>query len=252
MKIEKISENQIRCTLSRDDLASRNINLSELAYATDKAKELFRDMIQQANDQFGFDADNLPLMIEAIPIMPDSIVLIITKVEDPEELDTRYSRFAPSAGGLDAGLDLLSQMAGADDIIDLFKQLCEKKAKEEKESSAEKGKMPQKQAGISRQNLELIRLFEFYSLDDAIQAAGGLLQPFKGQNALYKSGKDDSFLLILHQAGHTAEEFNRTCNQLSEYARGEAFSEAGEAHLKEHAKCMIPSDALQKLAKLAN
>lgn len=252
MKIEKISDNQIRCTLSREDLASRNINLSELAYATDKAKDLFRDMIQQANDQFGFDADNLPLMIEAIPIMPDSIVLIITKVEDPEELDTRYSRFAPSAHGADAGLDLLSQMAGADDIIDLFKQLCEKKAREEKDASAEKGRETAKPVHTPKQDVELIRLFEFYSLDDAIQAAGGLLQSFTGTNALYKSGRDGSFQLILHQSGHSAEEFNRTCNQLSEYARGEAFSEAGEAHLREHAKCIIPSEALQKLAKLAN
>ena len=35
-------------------------------------------------------------MIEAIPITADSIVLIITKVEDPEELDTRFSRFTPT------------------------------------------------------------------------------------------------------------------------------------------------------------
>ena len=35
-------------------------------------------------------------MIEAIPLNADCIVLIITKVEDPEELDTRFSAFAPS------------------------------------------------------------------------------------------------------------------------------------------------------------
>lgn len=38
MKIEKINDNQIRCTLTSDDLASREIKLSELAYGTDKAK----------------------------------------------------------------------------------------------------------------------------------------------------------------------------------------------------------------------
>ena len=31
MKIEKINDNQIRCTLSKEDLADRNIKLSELA-----------------------------------------------------------------------------------------------------------------------------------------------------------------------------------------------------------------------------
>ena len=49
MKIEKINENQIRCTLTRADLEERQIRLSELAYGSDKAKTLFRDMMQQAN-----------------------------------------------------------------------------------------------------------------------------------------------------------------------------------------------------------
>ena len=97
MRIEKLNDNQIRCTLTRDDLATRQIKLSELAYGTEKAKELFRDMMQQASVDFGFEADNIPLMIEAIPLPNECIVLIITKVEDPEELDTRFSKFAPGS-----------------------------------------------------------------------------------------------------------------------------------------------------------
>lgn len=41
-------------------------------------------MMQQAAIEFGFEADNIPLMIEAIPLPNECIVLIITKVEDPE------------------------------------------------------------------------------------------------------------------------------------------------------------------------
>ena len=96
MKIERISDNQIRCTLSKHDLMERHLKISELAYGSEKAKELFRDMMEQANINLGFEADDIPLMIEAIPLSGDSIVLIITKVEDPEELDTRFSKFAPS------------------------------------------------------------------------------------------------------------------------------------------------------------
>ncbi len=83
MKIEKINDNQIRCTLTREDLENHQIRISELAYGTEKAKKLFRDMMQQAQIQFGFEADNIPLMIEAIPVSTESIILIITKVEDP-------------------------------------------------------------------------------------------------------------------------------------------------------------------------
>ena len=63
MKIEKVNENQIRCTLTKEDLASRELKLSELAYGTEKAKSLFRDMMQQANFEFGFEAEDIPLMI---------------------------------------------------------------------------------------------------------------------------------------------------------------------------------------------
>ncbi len=72
-------------------------------------------MMQQANIQFGFEADNIPLMIEAIPVNAESIILIITKVEDPEELDTRFSKFAPFKES--AGETL--QLDGADNIIDI-------------------------------------------------------------------------------------------------------------------------------------
>ena len=78
MKIEKINDNQIRCTLSKEDLADRNIKLSELAYGTGKTRELFQDMMQQANDDFGFEVNDIPLMVEAIPVSPETIVLVIT------------------------------------------------------------------------------------------------------------------------------------------------------------------------------
>ena len=48
MKIERLSENSIRCTLNRADLDSRELKISELAYGTEKAKSLFKDMIAQA------------------------------------------------------------------------------------------------------------------------------------------------------------------------------------------------------------
>lgn len=50
--------------------------------------------MQQASAELGFEAENIPLMIEAIPISNDCLVLVVTKVEDPDELDTRFSRFS--------------------------------------------------------------------------------------------------------------------------------------------------------------
>ena len=63
--------------------------------ALKKARNLFREMIQQAAQEVGFEAEDIPLMVEAIPLSSESIMLIVTKVEDPEELDTRFSKFSP-------------------------------------------------------------------------------------------------------------------------------------------------------------
>ena len=127
MKIEKINDNQIRCTLTHADLAARNLKISELAYGTEKAKSLFRDMMQQASFDFGFEADDLPLMIEAIPSSSDSITLIITKVEDPEELDTRFAKFSPSNGEENNNITppAPAPLEGADDILNLFNKIHE-------------------------------------------------------------------------------------------------------------------------------
>ena len=96
MKIERINDNQIRCTLNHSDLAERHIELSELAYGSEKARQLFHELIQTAAAEVGFQVENMPLMVEAIPMTADSIVLIVTRVEDPDELDTRFSRFSPN------------------------------------------------------------------------------------------------------------------------------------------------------------
>jgi NOL1/NOP2/fmu family ribosome biogenesis protein len=128
MKIEKISENQIRCTLNKADLSERHLKISELAYGSDKAKELFRDMMEQANIDFGFDADNIPLMIEAIPTSKDSIVLLITKVDNPDDMDAKLDRFGLSDldASLDDGLEEDNEEDSVSpDIIDCFEQLHE-------------------------------------------------------------------------------------------------------------------------------
>ena len=123
MKIEKQNENQIRCTLTHADLAARHLKLSELAYGTEKAKSLFRDMMQQASFDFGFEAEDLPLMIEAIPSSGDSIVLIITKVEDPEELDTRFSKFTQSMDSEASPTEQLEKLEGAEDFLNLLNKV---------------------------------------------------------------------------------------------------------------------------------
>ena len=172
MKIEKVSENQIRCTLTKEDLASRELQISELAYGTEKAKNLFRDMMQQANFEFGFEAEDIPLMIEAIPMNAECIVLIITKVEDPEELDTRFARFAPSVHEDLADAEEEAASA-ADEVLDLFRRL----QGSEDISSPE---MPAPELSADTESKLMMRMLRFHSLHLLITAAAAVAAGAKG------------------------------------------------------------------------
>ena len=127
MKIERINDNQIRCTLNHFDLSVRNLNLTELAYGSEKAKNLFREMIQKASNEVGFEAEDIPLMVEAIPLSGESVMLVITKMEDPEELDTRFSKFSPMSEDEDSFLDDLASelLEGADGLMQFLKNTAQ-------------------------------------------------------------------------------------------------------------------------------
>lgn len=262
MKIEKVNDHQIRCTLTKNDLADRELKISELAYGTEKAKNLFRDMMQQASFECGFEAEDIPLMIEAIPLNSECIVLIITKVEDPEELDTRFSKFAPSVhDSEDSPLedeDSTVYSDGADDVLDLFKKIHDSRFKDALDAEMEKAAnetsslssfMNEDSEEISApvENTELVKIFSFSNLNEVIRLAHVLKNYYAGTNSLYKNEATGRYLLLLSKGKHTPEEFNKVCNIISEYGIIEKHASASGAYLNEHCDMIISDSALQSL-----
>ena len=258
MKIEKVNDNQIRCTLTKADLADRQLKLSELAYGTEKAKDLFRDMMQQANLKFGFEAEDIPLMIEAIPLSGDCIVLIITKVEDPEELDTRFSKFAPSLQELEDSLeDSLSDLPdSADEILDLFRKvqnshLAKHLDTSDPEISKDKDTLDENTKTESSQSSEIpadiTKLVSFDNLNTISSLSNMIVSFYQGENSLYRNPQNNRYYLVLSQSGHTQEDFNRLCNILSEHGQIEHYSKSREAYMEEHFKTIIKNHALHSL-----
>lgn len=251
MKIEKINDNQIRCTLTHADLVERQLHLSELAYGTEKAKSLFQDMMQQAAYEFGFEANDIPLMIEAIPASADSIVLIITKVEDPDELDARFSKFAPSPvlEGDSKTAENYDKLEGAETFLDLLEKVKEKmdsstkeqKTSSSKESPKEKNPTPEEPA---------IRLFSFSNMEHVLRAVRLLNKLYTGSNTLYKDVAEDVYILALTKSEHSTKEFNRICNMLTEYGSLEKASPVMLAFLEEHCEVLIASNAVEQLSLL--
>ncbi len=276
MKIEKVNDHQIRCTLTRADLADRQLKLSELAYGTEKAKNLFRDMIQQASITFGFEAEDIPLMIEAIPLNSDCIVLIITKVEDPEELDTRFSRFAPSVmddeddpdygyeydepqdGGL---IDHVphndSSIADNSELVNLFNKIRQEAANiigaAPDDVSVSVTEIREDGSSVKTGDSDdesVTKIFSFDSIHSIITPANAIGSIYDDENTLYRNIATDKYILALNLKHGDKSAFNKACNILSEYGRLERRVSVSEAYFEEHYKEVIRGNAIQTLAKV--
>lgn len=255
MKIERINENQIRCTLSNFDLSVRNVNLNELAYGSEKARNLFREMIQRASREVGFEAEDIPLMVEAIPMANDSVMLIITKIEDPEELDTRFSKFSaadedddPSLGNLTTEL-----LDGADALLSLLGN--QGSGQDESEKAASDKKVPSQKAVRSPGEdipdpARYIRFYQFDSLDQVCAAARETGSVFSGSSVLYKNPQSGRYYLVLKKESSDELSFSRTCNLLSEYGTRLRQDPAAEAYYAEHYEVIVKQNTLAALAKI--
>ncbi|WP_143321963.1 adaptor protein MecA [Clostridium sp. HBUAS56010] len=239
MKIERINENQIRCTLTSFDLSVRNLNLGELAYGSEKARNLFREMIQKASNEVGFEAEDIPLMVEAIPLSNESVMLVITKIEDPEELDTRFAKFSPSTDDDFNTVpgELASELLeGADGLLSLLG--IDKKDDMEEETAKESA------------SASSVRIYCFQSLDQISDAAKTIGQVYDGENTLYKKPNTRQYYLVIRNTPDKKLNFSRVCNLLAEYGSKIRQDYASEAYYREHYEVLIEGHALQSLSKL--
>lgn len=283
MKIERLNENQIRCTLNKSDLASRQLKINELAYGSDKAKELFRDMMQQASYELGFEAEDTPLMIEAIPVSSECIVLIVTKVDNPEELDTRFSRFSPSDSdddnfdfddietiegndysdfSLPTANEELDECAATDEeglpedeLMNIFNRVKEYFNKDSDNKASQSSPSQPSGKGTTdrpehRESANISRVFSFSSLDDITNAACIIDTFSKDSNSVYKNPSDRRYYLCISKTKCNSKDFNKVCNILSEYGQKESGFDNHIGFFAEHCECIIAEHALHILRRL--
>jgi adapter protein MecA 1/2 len=237
MKIEKINENQIRCTLSKEDLETRNIKLSELAYGTGKTKELFQDMMRQANDDFGFEVNDIPLMVEAIPVSPESIILVITKVEDPEETENHLSKFFSKSKEFQD--ELRSHIEDSGLSLRDFEEIEVDDDDNDKVSS-----------DVNLEDSLLYSIYVFNTLSEVITVAKLLAPVYKGDSSVYKSPFDNRYYLSLCMEIEEEKHLNKICSVLTELGTRETPTYAKELFYMEHYEEIIANKAIEKLGQL--
>lgn len=226
MKIEKIDENQIRCILTSDDLESRHLSIQDLAYGSDKARSLFMEMVQAAATETDFKLDGIPLMIEAVPISNNGLMLIITRVEDPEELDMRFSRFTQSVPLMEYNDDGVSKPT-VNSLLNTLKRYVESQTMELADN---------------------IRCFRFNTLSDLIDGCQAVNHLFKGDSTLYKADDDTYYLFLFRDSD--AESFDTLTTVLMEYGDRIMTGIGTPSYFEEHYDMMMDHNVVESLAKV--
>jgi len=266
MKIERISENSIRCTLTSFDLSVRDLNIGELAYGTDKVKKLFTEMMTRASNEVGFETDGTPIMIEAIPLTNDSIQLVITKVNDPEELDARFSRFSPGLGSQgqkgrnDDWLHKLTSelLEGASGFLQQMHQL--QAASQQARGNGPEGvnALPLQKPGpgkpgekpedpvIPEHSYRAIGFDDLNTIFEAAKAASF----YDGDSTLYKKPGTTKYVLLIHGTKDNHLNYAKACNVLAEYGYSINTTPGTGRYYEEHYQVISKSPAIARLSQI--
>ncbi len=212
MKIERISENQIKFLLTNKDLEEREIKLSELAQGSEKAQSFFREIMTEAMLDCGFDASNTPLMIEAMPVNIDTVMIIVSKVTKEMDINKTVSL---SPKSLDERKFKQSSLKNLQDINLI----------EEEEND--------------------IYIYSFKSLDDVISLSNIMVDSYNGRNILYKY--KDNYFLSMEKDNMNIENLDSI---ILEYGQKHISNIISKYYLDEHGETIIKQDAINILANL--
>ncbi len=212
MIIEKISDTEIRTVISERELRSRGISCDTFAYDTEEARSLFSEIISQASFQTGFEPDDYPLTIEAVPLSGGRMAVSVVKSDDPEELDARFSHFSPSvrAGNLNVTVD--PDIEDDQDNSNVFMEMLREAADM---IMNDKGPEP-----VKRTEKES-HVYRMKSLGDMIEAAGRIQNGTNVPSTVWK-GRDGSFLLTFGRGSLSDDELSMMDAVCTEY--GERLS----------------------------
>lgn len=218
MRMERINDRQVRCVITAQDLEERKISLNELKYGSRETKELFHDMLSAASSKYRFNEEGLPIMIEAIPVSADELLVIISAVEDAEELDPHFAKFA--------------------DV----------------ESISPENSEEEKTAGFAAQErlMETVRscLLDMADIDAVIRFCRKIGPVYPGHSALYrKEHAEGYYLALMRPEDMSGKDFNAVLNSVMEYADLVPGGTVLAAYLKEHDKPVM-EEPLRVLSRI--
>ena len=207
MRIERISNTQLKFVLMTDDLAERDIKINELSYTSDKTQQLFREIMTLVQHEQEFTEGETPLMFEAMRVGVDSLVVVVTKISSMAEQQFNIN---PAA-----------------------KHECRFKRAEQINHST---------ASV---NEDSFSIFSFDSLDLLASAVSSLPQNFLGASEVHKM--DNRFFLVLTNETEDIRTTADLESILYEFGQKHASNRLSHQYLIDYGSPFLTENAVDKL-----
>lgn len=208
MRIERISDTQIKFVLMTDDLEERDIKINELSHASDKTQQLFKEIMTLVQDEYEFVEEETPLMFEAMRMGVDSLVVVVTKMSKGMEKEKQYS------------------------LIPAARQECKFKRS---------GIV--KQPEITDE--ESHSIFSFENFDMMAEGASRLPEHFEGTSQVCKL-ENNYYLMITNETKDT-KTTGELESVLYEYGQKHVSNAISRRYVQERGEIIIEKDAVNKL-----
>jgi len=121
MRLERLTANKIKISLSSDDLFERGLSKEDIWKDSIKWHQLFHDMLEEASEEFDVDFEG-SVGVEIFSLQAQGMVMIIT-VDDASDEEILYDGFIEMQVRLEGCDDLLFIFQAFEDVIGLCKSL---------------------------------------------------------------------------------------------------------------------------------
>ncbi len=236
MKIEKINDRQIRCTISKEELDNRNISIEELVYGKDNAKDLFQVMMEQAKEDFGFEINDKPIVVEAFPDPAETVTFVITRIDvDPDspEADKIEDAFKDVKSFKDLKDNLLDRLKKYDMKLNDFSVEDEVMTPDEEEEGD-----------------TLFYVYTFNEIEEIIAISKKVNMDYYGYSSLYKSPEDGKYYLCMVVDKKYTDSMKPVLAIFNECSQRKIANYAKEDFYREHFETIINEKAIDRLAQL--
>ncbi len=130
MKIEKLTDDKLKITLSIDDLEERNINLHSFMYNSPESQDLFWELLQQAQKECNFNVDDSMIYVEASTSGAGNFTLLVTKTNEEVPSPTTIEKLSKQKKITKGNFRLKRKTASLKEkftiyIFDSFDDICD-------------------------------------------------------------------------------------------------------------------------------